>query len=241
MGGGNHRPRVLSIHLRCMETLNGFCRPSVIAQYADCAVRRLAANNATVLFVATMHARDRHTLASLVRERTGGRGGAMGGAGPGSLRVVHANTTAERVESGVRWQEDARVIDTWLLARADELLLSPSSTLGYMAMALTDAPATMLNTCKPPPGREASFHLAANALKGSAACRQRATAFRGGDLLPESEGEMDSTSAAAPGSSQSHDDSSGVTPLAVPSKARGSRSHAVRIAWQLWNTSVQKF
>jgi hypothetical protein len=160
----------LSMHLRCMETLNGFCHPLKIALYAACAVERLNATRATRLFVATMHARDAQTLREGIRRSlpsvsvitSRGEGGRM----------------AERVETGTQWQEESRITDTWLLALGNELLLSPASTMGYLAMSLTDAPATMLNTCKPPPTREASFHLLRTSLKKSRACAEEAVRAR---------------------------------------------------------------
>ena len=48
----------VTLHLRCMETLNGFCSTNVIARHAACARERLVASGATTLFVATMHARE---------------------------------------------------------------------------------------------------------------------------------------------------------------------------------------
>lgn len=52
----------LTMHLRCMETLNGYCSANAIAHHAACARERLRASGASTLFVATMHARDRKTL-----------------------------------------------------------------------------------------------------------------------------------------------------------------------------------
>lgn len=139
-----------------MDTLNGFCSAGVIAHHAACARQRLAATGATTLFVATMHARDRHTLTRALND---------------SARVVHVTgALAERVETGAAWQEDARVVDTWLLSQGVELLLSPASTMGYLAMAVArpHTRLTMLRTCEPAPSREASYHM----LKQSIAYRR---------------------------------------------------------------------
>jgi hypothetical protein len=59
-----------------------------------------------------------------------------------------------------------RILDTWLLSRGAEVLLSPGSTMGYLAMGLAppSTPVIMLATCKPPPTREASFHMLKKAI-----------------------------------------------------------------------------
>ena len=79
--------------------------------------------------------------------------------------------------------EEARVVDTWLLARGDELLLSPGSTMGYLVVGLAEefaaegeaggAPVYTLHNCKSPPSRDATFHLRAKALKRSKLCQHR--------------------------------------------------------------------
>ena len=97
-------------------------------------------------------------------------------------------------------KDEARLLDTWLLSRGAELLLTPGSTMGYLALALADdgalissgslrslhasargdstttvrPPAVLLHTCAPPPSREASFHLLPKALKRSAVCARSA-------------------------------------------------------------------
>lgn len=138
----------LTMHLRCMQTLSGFCNRQQLADYSACARQRINATGARTIFIATMHQRDRQRMASLLK---------------GSGAEVTYSTfapAAERVQSGVKSQEDARVVDIWLVARGTELLLSPSSTMGYMSMALASPTAviTMLDKCLPRPSREATFH-----------------------------------------------------------------------------------
>ena len=131
-----------------MQTLSGFCNRQQLADYSACARQRINATGARTIFIATMHQRDRQRMASLLK---------------GSGAEVTYSTfapAAERVQSGVKSQEDARVVDIWLVARGTELLLSPSSTMGYMSMALASPTAviTMLDKCLPRPSREATFH-----------------------------------------------------------------------------------
>lgn len=60
--------------------------------------------------------------------------------GPSEIGAGHQ----ERLETGTRWQEEARIVDVWLLATGNELLLSPSSTMGYLAMALAPSAAPVI-------------------------------------------------------------------------------------------------
>lgn len=143
----------ITMHLRCMETLSGFCGGSTIMKHAACARSRLTATGATTLYIATMHARDRTYLTKALNYS--------------GVTVVHIDgKMAERVETGKAWQEDARIIDTWLLSMGAELLLSPASTMGYVAMALAGPRTriTMLRTCEPSPSREASYHMLKNTI-----------------------------------------------------------------------------
>ena len=221
----------ISVHLRCMETLNGFCGARAVRAHADCAqqrlrlladdptstegtvvsagvqgVSRVAASRSTRLapptvFVATMHARDRKRLEAMLQEGAGdnqsisnrGGGGGGGGAGDGvsagsgrsSVRIAYASKLdemAERVQTGVRRQEDGRILDTWLLSRGYEILLSPASTMSYLAMGLAppDAKPITLRGCRPPPSTEPPFHLLQAALSSSASCRAMASEVASG-------------------------------------------------------------
>ena len=173
-------PLLLTMHVRCSFPLSGWCSSNKLASYARCARARIAAARRrdtqrsegaarpVVLFIATMHDRDRRTLAALLSD-TG-------------AKVTHVRgAAAERVESGVRWQEDGRVLDTYLLSLGSELLLTPGSTFGYVAIALAapSAMVTMLDTCRSPPMRESPFHVFKHALRTSSACRNRAAALTG--------------------------------------------------------------
>ena len=94
-----------TMHLRCMQTLSGFCNRQQLADYSACARQRINATGARTIFIATMHQRDRQRMASLLK---------------GSGAEVTYSTfapAAERVQSGVKSQEDARVVDIWLVAR----------------------------------------------------------------------------------------------------------------------------
>ena len=171
VGDGGGGVKVLSMHMRCMKTLNGGCSPKQIQAYATCAASRLEANNASGLFIATMHLRDREYFTKRLKE-------AMH---PRPIVVSHADgITAEKVQSGVKEQEDTRLVDTWLVGRGHEVLLSPQSTMGYLAAALADRSSaiTMVDTCMPPPSREACFHVLAKAYKRSAHCKAEAEALK---------------------------------------------------------------
>ena len=86
-------------------------------------------------------------------------------------------------------REEARVVDVWLVSRGGELLLSSTSTMGYLARALALAdepglqgtheppPVFVLRTCLPPPASvtpDPVFHLLEKAIKRSPICIQRA-------------------------------------------------------------------
>lgn len=203
-------PRALSIHLRCMETLNGYCGARTVSAHAECAKKRLAlrASAATsadgqgtaaekappTVFVATMHARDRRKLEQQLLLPLGGNASSSpsGDGSEASVRVVYASNAsdmAERVETGVRRQEDGRILDTWLLARGAEILLSPASTMSYLALGLAppDARPITLKNCAPPPSMEPPFHLLRASLVGSSVCRAMAAVVESGltaDGLP---------------------------------------------------------
>lgn len=197
--------RALSLHLRCMETLTGYCGTRTIIAHAECAKRRLALRAQVgagegvatapppTVFVATMHARDRKKLEQqlLLPYSDGNASSAALGGGEGragaapSVRVVYASNAsdmAERVETGVRRQEDGRILDTWLLARGAEVLLSPASTMSYLALGLAppDAQPITLKNCAPPPSTEPPFHLLRASLQGSSVCRAMAAVVESG-------------------------------------------------------------
>jgi hypothetical protein len=176
-----------------MGTLSGGCGTTRIRSFARCARQRLAARGASTLFVATMHRRDRQTLEDELQPSSSHASSAgVEAAGTRQptdverrVRVVHLSTgrASERIVSNDASHEEARVLDVWLLSRGYELLLSPGSTMGYLAMALAPeaTPLYMLDTCAPPPMREAAFHRLQKALSsGGPPCKPRASGIMEG-------------------------------------------------------------
>jgi hypothetical protein len=184
--------RALSMHLRCV-TLGGVCTNRAILHYSECAARRLIATNASSLFVATLHHRNRELLEYYLRRELRREAKGL------KVNIVHAAVhegkqtprgqvssavaRAGVVRSMVRSAEEARALDLWLLSRGDELLLSKHSTMGYAVVGLAEQhaaqskvpPIVMLHDCRPPPSREPSFHLAKKVHERFAACRLRET------------------------------------------------------------------
>ena len=86
--------------------------------------------------------------------------------------------------------------------RGAELLLSPTSTMGYVVAALAAAHGTprvtMLHDCEPPPTLEGAFHLLPKAMKRSGMCVVRKADLEGvGGVCHHEHGETTCSTAGA--------------------------------------------
>ena len=162
-GLGRGGARVVGIHAR--SPLDNAARREATL---GCARTRLRAQNASVLFLATMARRTRDDFAGGLR-RDGVR--------------VEWYGDAVGVQGETRAQLDAAVLDLWLLGTAEELLVSRGSTFSYVAHGLAGRAATVyglshnsnaghgrLGECARVPTAEPSFHMLGRAI-GRPACR----------------------------------------------------------------------
>ena len=162
-GLGSGGARVVGIHAR--SPLDNAARREATL---GCARNRLRAQNASVLFLATMARRTRDDFAGGLR-RDGVR--------------VEWYGDAVGVQGETRAQLDAAVLDLWLLGTAEELLVSRGSTFSYVAHGLAGRAATVyglshnsnaghgrLGECARVPTAEPSFHMLGRAI-GRPACR----------------------------------------------------------------------
>ena len=150
--------RSLGVHLRSV--------PSEHQEQRDfeCIQQRLAATNASVLLVATMHSHLRDKLARRLK----------------SVEVVWMDGT-EATQGVSTHHMDSAAIDLALLGRTDSLMLQKASTFGYLAHGLGGTPATsygvghvsirMPSGCQDVPTTEPSFHFYGQALKQYRSCK----------------------------------------------------------------------
>ena len=138
---------------------------------ARCARERLAANNASILFLATLFGANRRMLKQSLSES-------------GHALVWFGRTLEAQAESKVG--TDAALADMWLMGRAREVMVNAGSTFGYVAQGLSGGRATRYggthtsaqfvgnvgpNDCRDVGTTEASFHLLPQATRASTACR----------------------------------------------------------------------
>ena len=138
---------------------------------ARCARARLAANNASTLFLATLYGANRRMLEQMLRAS-------------GHTVVWYGRTLEAQGES--QTGSDAALADMWLMGRAQEVMVNAGSTFGYVAQGLSGGRATRYggthtsaqfvgktgpNDCHAVGTAEASFHLLPQAMRASAACR----------------------------------------------------------------------
>lgn len=167
-------------------------KPKSIEGVVRCARSRLAAHNASTLFLATLYGANRRLLDTAFRES--GQHGAT--------RIVWFGTSLE-AQSESRTGSDAAVADMWLMGRAKEVMVNAGSTFGYVAHGLSGGHATRYggthtsvsfvgavgpNDCRAVGTNEASFHLLPNALRASPACKagEREARRRGSTLFANS-------------------------------------------------------
>ena len=146
-------------------------KPMQVRGITACVLARLAANNASTLFLATLFGANRRMLEQALAAK--GR------------RVVWFGRTLER-QSESSSGSDAAVADMWLMGRAREVMVNAGSTFGYVVHGLSGGRATRYggthtsahfvgavgpNDCRAVGTPEASFHLLPSALRSSTACR----------------------------------------------------------------------
>ena len=163
-------------------------KESKVESTAQCIRARLAAHNASTLFLATLFGANRPLL-----ER------ALSASGH---RVLWFGRTQE-AQSETRTGSDAAVADMWLMGHASEVMVNAGSTFGYVVQGLSGGRATRYggthtstqfvgtigtNDCRDVGTSEAAFHLLPNALRASPACRsgEREARRRGSALYASS-------------------------------------------------------
>ncbi|KAL1503966.1 hypothetical protein AB1Y20_010383 [Prymnesium parvum] len=156
---------MVSMHVRAQLTGDA----NKLAAAAACARSRLRANNASLLFLATMHEQTRHALAAALPEvKVLWFGRAIGAQGSSRRATISA------------------VSDLWLMGAAKEVMVTPGSTFGYVAHAISGGRATLYggthtshdligatsdNDCREVPTSEAAFHFLKHARSRFESCR----------------------------------------------------------------------
>ena len=153
--------RVVGMHLRCV-LLDGRCPTRLLVRAAECARERLAALNATHFFIAAMHQSHRSFVAQHLAHSTAQ-----------NTSILWYGDAVEYQDQN-SMQEDARIADLVLLARADEVLISMTSTFGHMARGLaTGKPAFWFQSCQMLPGEatEPALHVTKDVFRAARHCR----------------------------------------------------------------------
>jgi len=139
----------------------------------SCLRARLAANNASTVFLATMHSANRRALAQALR--------------PFGHRVVWYGRAVE-VQAASRSATDSALADMALMGGAAEVLISAGSTFGYVAQGLSGRRATLYGgthtsrelvgprapDCSAVGTTEAAFHFLPHATRRYTSCREGA-------------------------------------------------------------------
>ena len=134
-----------------------------------CVRARLAARNASRLFLASMHTSNRKLLSDAL--------------GPSGITVVTFGR-AVGAQSESRSGTDAALADMYLMGQSAEVMVNAGSTFAYVVHGLSGGEAIRYGgthtsaqfaghgrSCEDVGTREASFHLIADALRSSSACR----------------------------------------------------------------------
>jgi hypothetical protein len=164
-----HSQRYLAMHIR-VNFASQRDGPSKVAGAAACVLSRLRAHNASHLFLATMYASNRRSISASL--------------GLHGIRV-HWYGKSMEAQAESTDASDSALADMLLMGGAEEVLVTPGSTFGYVAQGLAGRRATIYGgthtsrdlvgpaqaDCSGVATPEPNFHFLRHAISRYSACR----------------------------------------------------------------------